>query len=288
MIKRALSVLILAVLCVALCLGLFGCKKEQEADPYGTPGLVYEQVDGGYVVTKGSASKEKDIVIPARKDGQPVIGIKERGFGGMLNLERIEIPSSVKQIGTSAFTNCGMLKEVIIPNGVEVIGERVFEGCKKIESISIPASVTTICDYAFSECSSLKTVTFAKASKLKIIGVRAFQYTPITELNLPASLESIGNFGFAYCKSLVEVHFEENSQIKSFGEYSFYYAWALEYMYVPKGLVTLGAGSFRFNRAKTFIFGGSVAEWEAFNYTDYSSVRTSVVQCSDGNYTIPR
>lgn len=58
--------------------------------------------------------------------------------------KNVTIPSSVKEIGVSAFSWCDTLVSVIIPNNVTRIQSYAFSYCEKLESITIPSSVTSI------------------------------------------------------------------------------------------------------------------------------------------------
>lgn len=80
------------------------------------------------------------------------------GFTGCSTLRTVTLPSSVTEIGTSAFDGCTGLVSVNIPNGVTSIGWLAFYGCTSLVTIEIPASVTSIGDDAFRECNALKTV----------------------------------------------------------------------------------------------------------------------------------
>ena len=72
---------------------------------------------------------------------------------------KVTIPSSVKEIGEWAFSDCANLKEVILNEGLEKIGTGVFSNTN-IESITIPDSVEEIGESAFSGCWNLKKVIY--------------------------------------------------------------------------------------------------------------------------------
>lgn len=61
------------------------------------------------------------------------------------------IPSSIIDIGNSAFYNCSGLTEIIIPDGVKSIGNAAFEYCRGVVEIIVPNSVVYIDDFAFSQ-----------------------------------------------------------------------------------------------------------------------------------------
>lgn len=107
--------------------------------------------------------------------------IKTYAFSGYAYLKHVEIPSSVSDIGAYAFSSCSSLETVHLSNGVVSIGSRAFSGCSQLQSIVIPDSVKTIVGYAFYNCSAL------------------------SELNLPEGLESIGDMAFFGCGALESV-----------------------------------------------------------------------------------
>ncbi|MBN2684376.1 MAG: leucine-rich repeat domain-containing protein [Pontiellaceae bacterium] len=70
------------------------------------------------------------------------------------------IPSSVTNIGESAFSQCSGLTNIIIPSSVTNIGQSAFSQCSGLTSITIPSSVTSIGGSAFSSCSGLAEAIF--------------------------------------------------------------------------------------------------------------------------------
>lgn len=80
------------------------------------------------------------------------------GFGGCVNLQEINIPSAVTQIGNSAFQNCAQLNTVTLPDSICGIGNCSFEGCIGLTDIIIPNSVTTIGYCAFKGCTGLSSI----------------------------------------------------------------------------------------------------------------------------------
>lgn len=75
------------------------------------------------------------------------------------NLKEVELPSSVREIGTEAFSDCNSLKKVILNDGLQEIAVRAFSGTS-IKEIVIPASVLHIEEQAFLGCEALKNVYF--------------------------------------------------------------------------------------------------------------------------------
>ena len=110
------------------------------------------------------------VEIPATVKGKPVTALAENSFSncevsevivpdGVIyighyafsysSIETVSLPSSLEEIGESAFRDCYNLAQITLPEGLEYIGNSAFVNCGKLESIRIPASVKSIGYYAF-------------------------------------------------------------------------------------------------------------------------------------------
>lgn len=102
----------------------------------------YKLTVEGIIITGYVPEKEETSVrIPARIDGHPVTAIGEEAFSenGSL-LERIEVPSTVKQIGNSAFKMCMSLTELVLEEGLELISEEALY-LTPVEELYLPGTV---------------------------------------------------------------------------------------------------------------------------------------------------
>jgi hypothetical protein len=68
------------------------------------------------------------------------------------------IPTSVKIVGSYAFSNAKSLTGVTIPNSVTAINKYAFTDCSGLKSINIPGSVTAVGDYAFQNCTAITSI----------------------------------------------------------------------------------------------------------------------------------
>ena len=168
-------------------------------------------------------------------------------FYNCSQLQRVTIPSSVKEISAGAFANCtGLISLKFSPNAkLEVIGGSycgtdfssyyaigAFTGCTALKEVTIPASVKTIGVAAFKGCTSLAYIHFEENSQcetIKGIGFHgtyitaygAFDGTAIKVLTLPKSITSVDGFAFANMTLLSKVVLDNNANIH-FPTYSFY------------------------------------------------------------------
>ncbi len=79
-------------------------------------------------------------------------GIVESAFYGQTGLAGINIPGTVKYIGTAAFSCCSSLTEVKIPEGTVSIGKGGFSSCTNLESITIMNPDCEIYDSQYTIC----------------------------------------------------------------------------------------------------------------------------------------
>ena len=83
-----------------------------------------------------------------------IIRIGYRAFSGA-GISEIQLPSTLKYLDNSCFSDCLDLKSVDIPNGVLEIGAEAFSNCSMLETVRIPASVKAIHRNAFANCGKL-------------------------------------------------------------------------------------------------------------------------------------
>jgi hypothetical protein len=169
-------------------------------------------------------------------------------------LVSIEIPGSVTSIGASAFTNTSLV-DVVIPEGVTSIGNGAFYGVSTLRSVEIPSTVTFIGadkDYrngAFQNCTNLRTVNFKSGGKIDAeIGYNAFAgCTELTLVILPGNYSVIRTSAFASCESLTRFVWLKSSYgapNQTISDSAFSNCTSLSSVSLPTTLSTIGASAF--------------------------------------------
>ena len=147
-------------------------KEEQQKYTFGDYTYVeYESEEYGngvYITDYNRESGIKDLQIPNTIDGKSVIGIDEYAFFENDSLVSVEIPSSVKWIGRSAFKRCIALQNVKLAEGIKGMDDFAFSGCQKLKNINIPSTLEilgTNFGYCFESCSALEKFTVSSENK---------------------------------------------------------------------------------------------------------------------------
>ena len=161
-------------------------------------------------------------------------------FGSSSQLEKIgrrcfaqsglfefEIPSSVREIGGGAFSECELRGGAICRDGCRFRAVRRFilsDDCLKcccsygiLISVCIPDSVRDLCDECFKEYWSLRRVKFGSSSHLERIGISCFEDTSLEAIIIPDSVRELCDRCFAMCRSLRRVTFGSSSCLERIG-----------------------------------------------------------------------
>lgn len=72
------------------------------------------------------------------------------------NLQQVEIPEGVVEIGDNAFQSRGSIKNIKLASTVSKIGNGTFAGCNGFVEIEIPSKVTVIGTNCFESTNNLK------------------------------------------------------------------------------------------------------------------------------------
>lgn len=213
------------LLCFTMILVAFaGCKN---SDYTSASDFEYHN-DGDYVVIDKFTGSEKDVSIPEKIKGKPVIAINSEAFKGS-SIESVTIPdsveillysvfaecdqlksvtfgSSVTYIGTEAFFDCDSLEKLELPKNLSVIGARAVSQCRSLKGLTIPGTLKTMNEIPFSHNESLTVVNIKDG--LKVIEAQAFLNCPALEsVTFPASVDTIYDGAFEGCTSLKDVYF---------------------------------------------------------------------------------
>lgn len=223
-----------------------------------TLGVEYKQIKGKqeYFVNDYSHSGKNGVKIVIRDyyNDLPVTAIgKNAFFWSKKNIEEVVIPSTIKEIGDSAFNGCKTLKNVNMACGVQVIGVEAFRDCTSLKNIELPESVAQIKKYAFAYCTQLESIV------------------------IPKDVKVISNGAFFMCTALKQVHI-------SFGvttiEKGAFYKCAVKSLDIPESVALIEKDAFFMCDELSLVrFGGTKAQWNKINKHKFTKCN---IICSDG------
>ena len=134
-------------------------------------------------------------------------------FRGCTNLAKVVIPNGISSLPTSAFSQCISLKSigitgsgasVEIPDSVKSIGSDAFFGCIGLTSVILPNSVISIDNYAFWRCSGITSITIPDS--VTSLGYRVFEEcSSLANVVIGNGLTSIGESVFYKCNNLTNI-----------------------------------------------------------------------------------
>lgn len=87
---------------------------------------------GGSVEIYEYKGNAENVEIPSTIEDMDVTEIYGDAFKDNDRLKSVEIPDTVKSIGSDAFYNCPKLQKVVIPDSVSSIGQNIFNNCNNV------------------------------------------------------------------------------------------------------------------------------------------------------------
>ena len=124
--------------------------------------------------------------------------IPKAAFELTVGLKKIEIPSSIKKIGDSAF-DLSTVSEIKFNEGLETIGNLAFNTWGSFEKITLPSTVKSIGEECFN---SYKPYLIELNDGLERVGKQAFICKFANQsVKIPASVTEIGEKAFGYSDS---------------------------------------------------------------------------------------
>lgn len=200
------------------------------------------------------------------------------------NLSAINMPSSLKEIGKSAFYSCRGLTEITLGENVIIVEESAFESCANTETITLNSKLEVIANSAFYCCNS-KSLTIPES--VTTIGEYAFSVMcKLESVTVKgAGLTSLKGYSFYSCEKLTSITFDISLEaLKGISD-------DVWYSNCPKLTVNYNGGSFKVHCDKvdaTCTDDGSIEYW--YNFIDgekYSSEYFSSSALSEDSIVIP-
>lgn len=148
-------------------------------------------------------------------DGKAIFNKDKTVLYTAIPLTSYNVPSTVRELGYSAFSGQKDMTSITLPEGLTSIGRSAFGGCYILEQLVIPSTVKSIDANAFHGCSALNKINIPQGIKSLADGV--LSYSGIKTLDIPSSVNYIGKRAFSNCKSLLSINLPEGLTLLNYG-----------------------------------------------------------------------
>lgn len=147
----------------------------------------------------------KECVQPTSISFPPSVRSIEEGAFFNTGLEELEIPSTVREVGTRAFAGCWSLRRVRVEQGTS-FGASVFDNCRMLTSLVLPKEIRTI-PAGLLHDTGITDLSFLPDT-VETIENAAFSESALRSVVLPSSLRLVGQDAFQGCEKLTSVTFQ--------------------------------------------------------------------------------
>lgn len=163
------------------------------------------------------------------------------------SIAEINIPSSIKEIGSYAFEGCTKLVTCsVLGNSLETIKNEAFSGTSALKTINVPSSVKEIGSYAFTKFDDPSSLEFNIKDNGKYLGNETNPYhvliglsdTNVTEFSIDENTVVIAGQALANCKNITSLTIPNN--VKYIGDSAFFQMTALASIVIPDTVIEIG------------------------------------------------
>lgn len=248
----------------ALCaFSLTSCGSATNESSY--EGFTYTVKDGKATIT-GYDDTTTDLVIPSTVedmwDTYEVTAIANYAFFYSDKIQKVVIPSSVKEIGHGAFFGCYRLVDVYNLSDVELKVGKTSNGYTAYYAYDVHTSldeqsfITNVDGFNFvkdekgnnlllSYTGSDTNITLPETYNGENYAIRDFAFFEndnLEEVVIPNTVSSLGQYAFYSCDSLKEITL--SNTIVSIQDYTFFGCANLNNVDIPNSVTRIGKGAF--------------------------------------------
>lgn len=177
--------------------------------------------------------------------------IKSYAFANYGNFTELNIKNNIKSIGKGAFQYCENLVTVNLSDDINTIGDGAFQYCKNLENINIPDKIKSLGSYVFNGCKNLKLI---EENKLLYLGSKTNPYiylhSRVQKLALKYTINKdtkiIGDEVFFHANYVFKIEIPDN--VFHIGNSAFKYS-SFKQIKLPQNLVDIKDRAFENNKS---------------------------------------
>ena len=225
---------------------------------------------------KGLVNADIPPYITYHNETYKVVAIQKIAFSKAKDLKSVSIPSTVTEIGGSAFNNSGLTSINLDGNGTWTsVGLDAFSNTPYFNTASNWENgvVLYINNCLIKATNAIESLKVKEGTNILADGCLYLEYkenVKLTEVSLPNSVEYIGDASFKKCVSLKTIHM--SNAVKKIGTGAFSFCKSLESIELPASLTYIESESFAYSTALKDIYcKGKVS----FNSKTFESVDVS-------------
>ncbi|MBR4200049.1 MAG: leucine-rich repeat protein [Oscillospiraceae bacterium] len=172
------------------------------------------------------------------------------GWNGGSAVQKVTLCEGITKLDKEAFKESSV-PEYVLPSTLTEIGDSAFEGCKALTSLALPKNLKTIGGHAFYS-SGLTSVVLPDSVVYQYDGDDYYNYksdlswfgscTDLTKVVLSKNMNAIMPYMFSGCTALTDITLPEG--IKTIGTYAFNGCEALAEIKLPDSLTSIESGAF--------------------------------------------
>lgn len=188
--------------------------------------------------------------------GEGITFVGRENFANFPILEKVILPSTMKDIGEYAFMGCKSLKEIRLPEGLATIASHAFYSCQSIKELHLPSSLYAIGGYAFYDMNALEKFSVAENNTVFATDDFGVLYSHdfsslmkfpvaarIESYVVPAEVKRIESLAFADTLYLKSVSFADGASVENIFSNAFCYS-SVESITLPGSLTEIAGNAF--------------------------------------------
>lgn len=199
-------------------------------------------------------------------------------------IESLDLPDGLTDIGEYAFSNCKSVKDVVLPQSITAIRQYSFQKCLSLHTFAIGSNISLIAQHALNGCYSLTNLFIP--DNVTEIKYEAFymipnvQYSEGREDKYAAGARSVNGIveepmvydpmdrtRLLACSAYAKGYVRVAKGVKSISPSAFNTCFAITTAELPNSVETVGRDAFEDCAAETLIIGSGLLETDMYAFS---------------------